>query len=199
MRDDGSAKEAMMRGGPDAVKRPSSAWRWIHRAAHSMAKPAVLLLRAYETEYAIYGTVLVSALIAVGWKYHTNLEVFLFTLGTIGVFWLAHIYSGVVAGTLSKEHRGKAIWIAVLASARHSVGMVLAMLVPAVFLLLATVGVLDEYVAYYLALWVGVVILAVLGYANAARRGSHWSLRLLNAAATSVLGLGIIWLSALVH
>ncbi|WP_377015869.1 hypothetical protein [Arthrobacter sp. GCM10027362] len=140
-----------------------------------------------------------SALIAIGWEYNTDLEVFLFTLGTVGVFWLAHIYSGVVAGSLSTEHRGKAIWTAVLASARHSMGMVLAMLLPAVFLLLAAAGVLDEYVAYYIALWVGVVILAVLGYANAARRGSHWPLRLLSAATTSVLGLGIISLSALVH
>jgi hypothetical protein len=78
-------------------------------------------------------------------------------------------------------------------------GMVLAMLLPAVFLLLAAAGILDEYVAYYIALWVGVAILAVLGYANAARRRSGWPLRLLSAAATSVLGLGIIWLSTLVH
>ncbi|MCG2624326.1 hypothetical protein LVY72_20760 [Arthrobacter sp. I2-34] len=140
-----------------------------------------------------------SALIAIGWKYNTDLEVFLFTLGTVVVFWLAHIYSGVVASNLSAEHRGKAVWAAVLASARHSVGMMLAMLLPAVFLLLATVGVLDEYVAYYLALWVGVVLLAVLGWVNAARRSSHWTLRVLSSATTSALGLGIIWLSTLVH
>jgi hypothetical protein len=157
------------------------------------------LLQAYQTEYAIYGTVLVSALIAIGWEYNTDLEVFWFTLGTVGVFWLAHIYSGVVASNLAPEHRGRAIGRAVLASARHSVGMVLAMLVPAVFLLLAAAGMLDEYVAYYIALWVGVAMLALLGYANGARRGGHWSLRVFSAAATSVLGLGIIWLSALVH
>lgn len=199
MRDKGSAKGAITGAGHDPAKRPSSARHWLQSAGPSIARPALLLLRAYQTEYAIYGTVLVSALIAIGWEYNTDLEVFLFTLGTVGVFWLAHIYSGVVASNLSKEHRGKAIWTAVLASARHSIGMVIAMLLPAVFLLLAAAGVLDEYVAYYIALWVGVVVLAVLGYANAARRSSRWPLRILSAATTSVLGLGIIWLSALVH
>jgi len=199
MRDKGSAKGAVTGAGQDAGKRPPAARRWIQSAAPGIARPARLVLLAYQTEYAIYGTVLVSALIAIGWKYNTDLEVFLFTLGTVVVFWLSHIYSGVVASNLSTEHPGKAVWTAVLASARHSMGMVLAMLLPAVFLLLAAAGVLDEYVAYYIALWVGVVILAVLGYANAARRRSRWSLRFLSAAATSALGLGIIWLSTLVH
>ncbi|WP_336715142.1 hypothetical protein [Arthrobacter sp. USHLN218] len=183
----------------DAVTLPSRARRLTRRAAHGVARPAAALLRAYETEHAIYGTVLVSALIAVGWKYETDLEVFLFTLGTVGVFWLAHIYSGVVAGNRSAGRPRKAVWAMVLATARHSAGMVLAMLLPAFFLLLAAAGVLDEYVAYYVALWVGVGVLAVLGYTNAARRRKRWPLRLLNAATTSALGLIIIWLSTLVH
>jgi hypothetical protein len=183
----------------DAVTLSSRARRLTRRAAHGVARPAAALLRTYETEHAIYGTVLVSALIAVGWKYETDLEVFLFTLGTVGVFWLSHIYSGVVAGNRSAERPRKAVWATVLDTARHSAGMVLAMLLPAFFLLLATAGVLDEYVAYYVALWVGVGILAVLGYANAARRRKRWPLRLLNAATTSALGLIIIWLSTLVH
>lgn len=183
----------------DAVTSPSRARRLTRRAANGVARPAAALLHTYGTEHAIDGTVLVSALIAVGWKYETDLEVFLFTLGTVGVFWLSHIYAGVVAGDGSAAHPREAVWVRALAAARHSAGMVLAMLLPAFFLLLATVGVLDEYVAYYIALWVGVGILAVLGYVNAARRGKRWPLRLLNAAATSALGLIIIWLSTLVH
>lgn len=186
--------------GHDGAKRPPRDRRWIRRAIPGAARqPVVKVLRAYDTEYAIYGIVLVSALLAIGWKYNTDLEVLLFTLGTVGVFWMAHIYSGVIARHISSEHEGRAIWSAVLDSARHSVGMVLATLLPAFFLLLATVGAMDEYVAYYIALWVGVAVLAVLGYANSARRGSRWPLRLLNTATTSALGIGIIWLSTLVH
>lgn len=162
-------------------------------------KPVVVMIRTYQTEFAIYGIVLTSALIAVGWKFDTDWEVFLYTLGTIGVLWLAHLYSGIVATERADGPRAQAIWEAAVNSARHSIGMLLAMLLPAVFLLLAAVGVMDEYVAYYIALWVGVVILAVLGYLNSARRGSHWMLRLLSAAATSLLGVGVILLSSIVH
>ena len=53
--------------------------------------------------------------------------------------------------------------------------------------------------AYYLALWVGVAELAVLGWFASARRGSPWYLRLVSAVVTASLGLLIIWLSSLVH
>ena len=173
--------------------------RWAVPAAATAAKPVVAVARVYRTEYAIYGTVLVSALIAVGWKFNTDWEVLVFTVGTIGVFWLSHIYSGVVAREETDGPRWKAIRVAAYQSAQHSVGMVVAMLLPAFFLLLAVMGVLDEYVAYYIALWVGVAILAALGFVNSARRGQHWGLRLLSAATTSLLGLAVIWLSTLVH
>lgn len=173
--------------------------RWLGRAAQGSAKPVAVVLGAYSTEYAIYGTVLVSALIAVGWKFDTDFEVFLFTLGTVVVFWIAHIYSGVVANHGADETRGVVLWRLILHSARHSVGMVLAMLVPAIFLLLAAVGVLDEYVAYYIALWAGALILGILGFWNSVKRGRGWPRRILNAAITASLGVGIIWLSYLVH
>lgn len=173
--------------------------RWLGRAAHSGARSVEVVAGAYATEYAIYGTVLVSALIAVGWHYDTDLEVLLFTLGTVGVFWLAHIYAGVVASHGSAGATGRVLWALILDAARHSLGMVLAMLVPAVFLLLATVGVLDEYIGYYIALWAGVATLAVLGFWNSVKRGRGWARRLLNAAITAALGVVIIWLSYLVH
>ena len=59
-----------------------------------VSKQARKVLAAYRTEYAIYGVVLVSAVIAVGWEDDTDLDVLLFTLGSVGVFWLAHVYSG---------------------------------------------------------------------------------------------------------
>ena len=182
-----------------AAPRHQAAPHRVGSTASTGSKSIVLVLRAYRTEYAIYGTVLVSALIAVGWKYNTDLEVLIFTVGTVGVFWLAHIYSGVVAGEKPEGPRAPALWHAARESARASVGMVLAMLLPAFILLLATLGILDEYVAYYIALWVGVFVLAVLGWMNSLRRGNPWPLHVLSAAITSALGLGVIWLSTLVH
>ena len=171
----------------------------LKKVEHGVVKPVRAFVHVYRTEYAIYGVVLVSALIGVGWYQETDLDVLLFTLGTVGVFWLAHVYSGTIAREGSEAPRVRAILDAAVASMRHSLGMLVAMILPAVFLLLAVVGILDEYVAYYLALWVGVAILAVLGYLSSARRGSPWPWRVVSALVTASLGVLVIWLTALVH
>lgn len=181
---------------PDGGRRARELAR---RTVKAGARPAALVLHAYTNEHAIYGTVLVSALIAIGWNDDTDLQVFLFTVGTVAVFWLAHVYARSV-GHLTEARPGfPAIAVAVASAARESAPMVVSMLIPSVFLLLATMDVLDQYVAYYIALWSGVAVLAVLGYLNSRRRGSPMHLRLIGAGLTSVLGLGIIWLSSLVH
>ena len=164
------------------------------------SRHAQVVLAAYRTEYSIYGVVLVSAIIAVGWEDETDLDVLLFTLGSVVVFWLAHIYAGTVAREEETEGpRPPAILAAALASARHTAGLLTAMVLPTIALLLAVVGVLDEYVAYYLALWVGVAVLAVLGWAASARRDSPWYWRLMSAVVTASLGVLVIWLGALIH
>lgn len=171
-------------------------------AVGTAVKQAGLVLRAYRTESAIYGVVLVSALIAIGWEDDTDLEVLLFTLGTTAVFWLAHVYAGTIAreeGPESGRPRWRSIVAAARMSAAHSSGMLLAMVLPIAFLGLAAIGWLDEYVAYYLALWVGTAVLAVIGWVTAARRGGAWGWHLLSALVTASLGLLVIWLSALVH
>ncbi|WP_350348684.1 hypothetical protein ABIQ69_01775 [Agromyces sp. G08B096] len=167
----------------------------------AVAQRAGLVLRAYRSESAIYGVILVSALIGIGWNEDTDLEVLGFTLGTVLVFWLAHVYAGAIAReeAAAGETRWRSIVRAVRASAAHSMGLLLAMVLPIVFLGLSALGVLDEYVGYYLALWVGVAVLAVIGWTASARRGSPWGFRLLSAVLTASLGLIVIWLSALVH
>lgn len=165
----------------------------------ALPKPVAAVLDAFRSEYAIYGVILVSALIAIGWEDETDLAVLLFTLGAGAVFWLAHLYAGTIALEDTRQPRGRAIAAAAWKAARQSAGMLTAMVLPTFFLLLAVVGLVDEYVAYYLALWVGVAILAVVGYASSARRRSPWYWRLVSALVTASLGLLIIWLSSLVH
>jgi hypothetical protein len=43
------------------------------------------------------------------------------------------------------------------------------MLRPAIFLLLPTFDLMDQDAAYYIALWIGVAVLATLGYMNSSR------------------------------
>lgn len=161
------------------------------------AHPARVLLSAYSGEHGVYGIVLVTALIAVGGDSDSDLEVLLFVLGTVFVFWLAHIYSSVVASRAADAP--VRLRTAVAAGIRHTHGMLLAMLIPSVLLGLGAVGLIEEVTAYLLALGSGVVLLGVIGYANAARNGSTWPWRLGGVAATTFLGLFVIALSIIAH
>ncbi|GAA1060585.1 hypothetical protein [Agromyces bracchium] len=189
---------------PEAAAEPGAAHGSSRRGTVTRAGRATagLMLRAYRSESSIYGVVLVSAVIAVGWNDDTDLDVLLFTLGATGVFWLAHVYSGTIAreeGPESGRPRWRAIARAARTSAVDSSGIVLAMVVPIVFLGMAAIGWLDEYVAYWIALFAGTAVLAIIGWAVAARRGGNRGWHLLSALVTASLGLLVIWLSSLVH
>ena len=155
------------------------------------------VLNAYSGEHAVYGLVLVTALIAVGWQDETDLDVLLFVVGTVLVYWLAHIYAAVVASRASRPV--KPLGAAIIDGVRHSSGMVVAMLVPAALLLLGALGLVEEYTAYFLALGSGVVLLAIIGYANASRNGSPLGWRIVGTLSTTALGLLVVGLSILVH
>ena len=159
--------------------------------------PARLVLDAYSGEHGVYGIVLVTALIGVGWDDETDLEVLIFVVGTVIVFWLAHIYAAVVASRAARPP--VVLRVALVHGIRHTYGMLVAMLVPALLLWLAVVDLVEEYTAYYLALGSGIVLLALIGYANAARNGSTWPWRIAGILSTTALGLLVIVLSILVH
>lgn len=188
-----------LQGTPTQDTPPTTPTRVMTKVVRVSKVPVTVFLKTYTTEHAIYGTILVSALIAVGWNDDTDLDVLLFTVGAVGVFWIAHVYSGTIARLRDVDADARTALQALVDATRHSVGMILSMLAPAIFLLLATIGALDEYVAYYLALWIGVAVLAVLGYITSGKKGRRVSTRLLAAAATAALGLCIILLSSLVH
>lgn len=155
------------------------------------------VLSSYTGEHGVYGVVLVTAVIAVGWDDETDLDVLLFLLGTVFVFWLAHIYAAVVASRAAwkRESLGQAV----LDGIRHSAGMLLAMLIPAALLSTAVIGLVEEWTAFYLALGSGVLLLAGIGFANATRNGSTWGWRVAGAVSTTLLGALVIGLSILVH
>ena len=155
------------------------------------------MLGAYSGEHGVYGVVLVTALIAVGRDDDTDLEVLIFVIGTVFVFWLAHIYAAVVASRAAETP--PSLRTALALGIRHTYGMLVAMLIPAFLLWLAVIDVVEEYTAYYLALGSGVVTLAMIGYANAARNRSPWYWRVAGVLATTALGLLVIVLSIIVH
>ncbi|WP_019180694.1 hypothetical protein [Microbacterium yannicii] len=164
---------------------------------HARRRGMKRVLDAYSGEHAVYGLVLVTALVAVGWEDETDLEVLIFVVGTVFVFWLAHIYAAVVSSRAAQP--APPLRSAIVKGVRHASGMLVAMLVPALLLLLGATGVVEEYTAYFLALGSGVVLLAVIGWANAVRNGSPLRWRIAGTLATTALGVLVIVLSILVH
>ncbi len=166
----------------------------------TVPKPVRKVLGTYQTEYAIYGTVLVSAVIAVGWEDDTDLEVLLFTLGSVGVFWLAHVYSGTVAredtsraAAPGDPDRGAGFDAA---HDRAPRGDGAARDLPAARGRRTSSTSTSRTTRRSGS---ASLVLAVLGYLASARRGSPWYWRVLSALVTASLGLLVIWLSSLVH
>lgn len=165
----------------------------------AVGKHARRLVDAYTGEHGVYGLVLVTALIAIGDDYDSDLEVLGFVVGTTLVFWLAHVYAGIVAASGHAELGRTSFGRRAAYAAGHSSGMLLAMLPPVLVLTLGVVGLVDEDEAYDFALISGLIVLALIGWANARRNGRRWPMQIVGALATTTLGALVIVLSILVH
>lgn len=150
----------------------------------------------FATEQAIYGVLVVSGVIvASGGHGGTSVVVLVTVAVTVLVFWIAHVY----AGTLARYGDAHGLREAIRRALHHSWGMLVAALVPSLVLALGALGVLEETVSLWVALWVGVGVLAVLGYGAVARRGAPVLVRVGAAAGTALLGVLMMALKAFVH
>jgi hypothetical protein len=151
------------------------------------------------TPQSIYGTLLVAAIIGTADEDAKDLQVLITTVGTILVFWIAHVFAESIA------HYGtpKAIGLPMIASLKHSLrsaaGILYAALIPCLFLLLGALGVMQESIAYQVSLWLPVFLLGALGWFAFADRGSAWWVRLLGSLGTGFLGLLVIILKVTFH
>lgn len=179
---------------PDAPRAEPTPTERLRAAA---AGPSRRIMSVYSGEHGVYGLVLVTALVAVGWQQDTDFEVLLFVVGTVLVYWLAHIYAAVVASRRSRPVPPMSE--AIVQGARKASPMLVTMLIPALLLTLGSLGWVEEYTAYFLALGSGILLLGVIGYANAAANGSSWRWRIAGVLATTLLGAIVIGLSILTH
>lgn len=156
-------------------------------------------MNAFTTEATVYGIVLVTALTAIGWKFATDLEVLGFIVATTLIFWVTHVYARTAVAHNDESGAPVPVRAALWEAIRHSSGMLLAMLLPAVFLLLAALEVVDEYTGYFIALLTGVVMLMAIGYLVAYRNRRPWWRRILAAIVTGLLGVIVIVLAIMAH
>lgn len=160
-----------------------------------------LLQQVYlATEEGIYGLILVAGLVAVaGTSGQGPLQTLLFVMITVLVFWLAHVYAGTVATHGETGHAEASLRTAVKQSMRRSRGLLTATIPPAIPLICSAFGLFDTITADWIALWIIVAVLAVLGYLAYLRKGQPLHMRLLGAVSTAAFGIIIILAKALLH
>jgi hypothetical protein len=154
----------------------------------------------FVTEEAVYGVILVDGMIVVSAGHGASAwSVFATVVGTVIVFWAAHVYAGTVAHHGLDHERMIGLGDAFRLSLKRSLGLLASALIPSFILLLgATQAITDSY-AIWTALWAGVVVLAVLGWVAFARRGSPWPIRVAGSLGTAAFGLAMILMKALIH
>jgi hypothetical protein len=143
----------------------------------------------------VYGSLLVTSLVAVeSLSDEPASFVGLSILVSVGVFWIAHVWSGLVDIRL----RGAITRAEAANLAAKESPMLLATLPPIAALATTAVGLTTLEQAESLALAVAVVQLFLWGLAvgRAGRRG--WGPALVVAAVDLVLGLAIVWLKVAV-
>jgi hypothetical protein len=146
----------------------------------------------------IYGTIIAAAVIVAADR-DSDFGIFVLTLGTIIMVWVAHVFSEVVAGEHAVSNPPTRFRVVFGHAIAHSAGLLVSAVLPLVFLLLGGLGVLPEQVAYYGSLAVAVLFLAVMGWLTLAHRGNAWPIRLAGAVATALMGGIVVVLKSLVH
>jgi hypothetical protein len=154
---------------------------------------------AIVTPELIYGTIVSSAVIAVADDDDTDFDVFVVTVVTMLVFWAAHVFAISVANHGRRNGEVIGLGVAFREGVQHSSGLLLASVIPLLFLILGSIGVMDEDTAYLVALVVGTALLGVLGWLAFAERGSAWPVRLLGGVGTALFGFVIIVFKAVLH
>jgi hypothetical protein len=146
----------------------------------------------------VYGTIIVMSVLAVGAKsyLHQLWRLIVLAGGSVLVLWLAHVYAHGLGESLKL---GRRLSVAELRSiARREYSVVVAAFIPLACVGLGAVGILEERSSVRLALWLGVVALAVQGvrYAQLEQlsRGAAFATIGLNLA----VGLGLVGLEVVV-
>jgi hypothetical protein len=146
----------------------------------------------------VYGTIVVLAVVVAGGKAYPEQPgvVAIMVVITTGVFWLAHVYSHGLAHSVSRD---EPLALAELRQiARREAAIIEAGVPPVVALLLGELGVFAGETAVWIALVLGLAVLAAEGfiYARSARMGLPGTLAVV--AANVALGLVIVGMKLIV-
>lgn len=154
------------------------------------------LWRHWGTPAGIYGTIVFASVVAASsgdaHDQAAALRVLVFSLVSIVVFWMAHVYSTALGYHGGEEHLQARVRDALRHALFESSGMLEAAVVPSVPLLLAALGVLPAEAGVTLSLWLTVLLLALLGYLVFSMRGRPVLICLTGAVVTGLFGVVVI-------
>jgi hypothetical protein len=162
------------------------------------------LWRHWGTPAAIYGTIVYASVVAASSVDNQDqgsaVQILVFSVVSIVVFWLAHVYSTALGFHGDADRIGDRMRDSLRHAMAESAGMLEAAVVPSIPLLLAVFGLLPTEAATVLALWLAVLMLALLGYlVFMVRRRPFWAC-LTGAVVTGLFGVVVIVLKiALQH
>jgi hypothetical protein len=161
------------------------------QGALEAAEPAV------ERDYtsAVYGSLLVTTLIAVQW-WHDASAVFLglSLVVSVGVFWLAHVWSTIV----DRRVHGPIDRAQIVGIGRHEAPMLTAALVPALLMGLAVFEFATVDQAIALALAASIIQLFLWGLAVGRAAHTSWVVALVIAMVDCALGLAVVVLKVVI-
>jgi hypothetical protein len=118
-------------------------------------------------------------------------------LGTALTVALAEVYSEIVGAETSERHRVTRPQVAHMLD--DAVAVALGVAFPAIFFLLATVGLLQLDTAFRIAKWSGLGLIGFYGYWAARFAGAPRLRALFQGVAVAAIGTIVIALKALVH
>ncbi|MFF2052567.1 hypothetical protein ACFVU2_13280 [Leifsonia sp. NPDC058194] len=156
------------------------------------------LWRHWGTPAAIYGTIVYASVVAAASIEDDDqaaaVRVLVFSVVSIAVFWLAHVYSTALGFHGDADRVSDRLRDSLRHAMAESAGMLEAAVIPSVPLLLATLGVLRPQTAVTIALWLAVLMLALLGYLIFLVRGRPAWACALGAVVTGLFGVVVILL-----
>lgn len=164
-----------------------------------MLRPGIVESARLNVGGAIYGLILATSVIAVSREYSAkNAGITAVTVIVTGaVFWLAHVYSDVLAIEVRDRHLpGRDEFVKILA---REWPLVQAGILPTILLLLGPLGVIGDTAAQELALAVCLLELAGAGFASSWFAGVRGFPAIVSGAVSLSFGLAIVGLKTIVH
>jgi hypothetical protein len=144
----------------------------------------------------VFGTITAMATVAVSGRAFPNSPwtVEELVASTAVVLWIAHLYTHALSESISEDRRlnGARVW----SLAVRELGILLAAIPPTIALTLGALGLFDETTSIWLALALGLAVLAVEGVRYARIEGLGSAAMLMVVAANVGIGLLVVLLKA---